>query len=163
MIIGLDKIKYRKKITQLWILTLCLTALTSFVLSAYNSPLSQLDHDYSTDLTFTAFLTFISYVVLLFVIRLNKYASNAIFFENGKLNDFTKYKSKVRGLNIENIESISKWAKRKKINRYRIEVKLPSNKTKFYFISDNFVNSAELLKLAEFIGNEIAKRKIMEN
>lgn len=158
MIIGLDKKKYRKRLARLWILTLLLTVLTLFFLAASNGP-NEFGHDYSVDLKIASVATLISLMLLFALLRLKKHTSHAISFENGELNDFTKIRSKIRGLKVEQIDSISRWAHKKKVNRYRIVVNFPSNKTKSYFISDTFVDTDMLLKLAESVGNEIAKRK----
>jgi len=94
-------------------------------------------------------------------ISLRKHKDCAVSFENGVLNDYTKQFNKVRNLKIKDIDSVSRWKKKKKVNQYRVKTK--GENAKNYFLTDYVIDSNELLKLAELIALEVGKRNAIAN
>ncbi|NRA11297.1 MAG: copper transporter family protein [Crocinitomicaceae bacterium] len=100
--------------------------------------------------------------------KLKKQKDCIISYENGVLNDQSAWLGKIYNLKVEEVLSIARWSRSKKVNEYKIvvgpEYKGGNEIQKLFkrrslYIKDTVVNSDELLKLAEMIGNDVAKRK----
>lgn len=90
---------------------------------------------------------------------------NAIEYENGVLNDFSKLFNRAIDLNIENITSITTWSSSKGVNQYKIVTKNNNPKRKglinqlkgnHIYLTDYVVDSQELYTLALLIESECA-------
>lgn len=99
--------------------------------------------------------------------RLRKHKDDVISYENGMLNDHSAWLGKIYNLKVEDIQSIARWSRSKRVNEYKMivgpgykggnQIKKILKRRSLY-IKDSVVNSNELLKLAEMIGNDIAQR-----
>lgn len=160
MKIALDKKKYNKKAILLVGLTL-----VQFVVSIVAFIMSFLQNEnLIADKVIFGVITLMTGVMFGFIIthylRLLKHKNCAISFENGELNDYTNQFNKIRGLKLNNIESVSRWKKKKKVNKYRIKT---LSGDKVLFLSDYLVDSKELLEMAELIALEVGKRNAIAN
>lgn len=160
MKIALDKKKYNKKAILLVGLTLI-----QFIVSIVALSMSFVrNENLISDKIIFGVMTLMTGIMFGFIlthyVRLLKHKDCAISFENGELNDYTNQFNKIRGLKLENIESVSRWKKEKKVNKYRIKTLTDG---KILFLSDYLVDSKALLNLAELIALEVGKRNAIAN
>lgn len=164
MKVAIDKIKYRKRIIALFIGTFIfgmgaiLVVVMNLLLNAGLAPNRIL-----IVVIMVAIFSFFTYLIK-FYYPLRK-LDNAIIYENGVLNDYSKPFNKAINLKIQDIISISSWSNNKGINQYKIVTKNHNPKIKglinqlqgnHIYLTDYIVSSIEFKKLVLLIESECA-------
>lgn len=147
-----------------------------FVLAQYAVAFLLMGDSYKNDQALTENLIYFVFIILgatagflLFYHywKLRKQKDRVISYENGILNDHSAWLGKIYNLKVEDIQSIARWSRSKRVNEYKMVVGPGYKggnqikkilKRRSLYIKDTVVNSDELLKLAEMIGNDVAQR-----